>query len=52
MKLLHAIQTFWCRGFRNLMMEGDCHGLNDLLHNRMKNANLDLLIIDILNWAD
>lgn len=50
--LLHAIQSLYCRGYRNIIMEGDCKELTDLLYNRIENASMNPLLIDILSWAD
>lgn len=50
--LLHALQSNWCRGYRMIIMDGDCTVLNGLLHKRSKHTAMENLLVDIRSWAD
>lgn len=50
--VLHALQTLWCKGCRNAIMEFDCKELHDLLLDLMENASITPLHIDVRSWVD
>lgn len=52
MAFLHGLQSVWCRGFRNIIMEIDCKTLIDLLQNHSTMATIDPILVDIRSWAD
>ncbi|KAL1212169.1 hypothetical protein V5N11_028790 [Cardamine amara subsp. amara] len=50
--LLHALQSAWCRGYRKVVMEGDCKPLFDIITQQSIDVNIDSIVIDIRSWVD
>lgn len=50
--VLHALQSVWCRNYRNVIIEVDCKDLHDLFSGTTENEALTPLITDIRSWAD
>lgn len=53
--LLHAndaMQSAWCRGYKSIVMEGDCHVLHDLISHKTTNITMYNLIVDISSWVN
>ncbi|KAL1188586.1 hypothetical protein V5N11_003893 [Cardamine amara subsp. amara] len=50
--LLHAIEAIWCRGYRNVTIEGDCKALFDSINLRSRDIRIENIIVNIHSWAD
>ncbi|KAL1193078.1 hypothetical protein V5N11_018532 [Cardamine amara subsp. amara] len=50
--LLYALQSTWYRGYRRIIIEGDCKTLFDIINNNISIITMEHLITEIRSWAD